>query len=335
MKKQTNAEIVESIKEKFGIDTTIEGDKLIGNCNVHGNFTRMLAGSRYNRYLCDSCAVDARCNSNRENAKTQRLDLEKLSGEFKILHNNLYEYCATDEKNKIGIYCKIHGLFSLYICSHKKGAGCPACKKQKITDKKVYSANIRKLIGKSNVVYANKQKTISKKVILELFRNSHGDKFDYIWVDFTGKSGTVVVVCSEHGNTTQIIDEHIKSVYGCRHCANYSVSSAELDWLASMGVQNKQKVIRHDLGHFKVDGFVEETNTVYEYFGDYWHGHPRLWGDYPFGINNRNKKMFIELFDETDKRLTIIRSLGYNIKYIWESEMIVRDYKGKLEYELY
>lgn len=27
----------------------------------------------------------------------------------------------------------------------------------------------------------------------------------------------------------------------------------------------------------KVDGFCEQTNTVYEYHGDYWHGNPDIY----------------------------------------------------------
>jgi hypothetical protein len=39
-----------------------------------------------------------------------------------------------------------------------------------------------------------------------------------------------------------------------------------------------------------VDGYDENTNTVYEYLGDYWHGNPEKF--YPKDINRDCKKTF-------------------------------------------
>ena len=52
--------------------------------------------------------------------------------------------------------------------------------------------------------------------------------------------------------------------------------------------------------------------------GDYWHGNPNL-----FNTNHINKnvnKTFGKLYNETLKKLEKLKSLGYNIKYIWEND---------------
>jgi len=73
---------------------------------------------------------------------------------------------------------------------------------------------------------------------------------------------------------------------------------------------------------FKFDGYCKETNTVYEFMGDFYHGNPKLYNQND--INPVNKKTFGELYSETLKRLELIKNEGYNIITIWES-----DYKNR------
>jgi len=61
-----------------------------------------------------------------------------------------------------------------------------------------------------------------------------------------------------------------------------------------------------------------ETNTVYEFLGDYWHGNPEVYD--PDEYNKSCSKTFGLLFDETNKRLEHIKSLGYNIITKWEND---------------
>ena len=340
-RKFTIEENLQDLKNKFGIDVKIEDgtdDKIIrGVCETHGVFTNVLAGLKYKRYICSSCGIDARHESNRKNAKSQKISLDELIVDFRKVHGDQYKYSTSDIYRKVDIECLIHGKFSMFTISHKNGYICPTCRKNSMLEIKLAKKEMRdlvtKTVGKSNVIIANTKRRVPKGKILELFREKHGDKFEYVWENFTGKSGSVIVVCPDHGSTTQIIDEHINSIYGCRYCANQSISSAETEWLKSIGIDNTQKIIHHDSGYYKVDGYDIETNTVYEYFGDYWHGHPRLWHDAPNGINDRCKKLFSELFHDTNIRLDTISKLGYNIKYIWESESLIRDYIGELEFE--
>ena len=71
---------------------------------------------------------------------------------------------------------------------------------------------------------------------------------------------------------------------------------------------------------YYADGFCRDTNTIYEYHGDYWHGNPRIFPSDDF--NKTTKCTYGELYDNTCKRESEIRGLGYNLVVIWESDWI-------------
>tara|TARA_R100001015_G_C4624844_1_gene183140 strand:- start:81 stop:2288 length:2208 start_codon:yes stop_codon:yes gene_type:complete len=104
-------------------------------------------------------------------------------------------------------------------------------------------------------------------------------------------------------------------------------SAQALAWLK--GIAERENIfIQHadNLGEqriqstpYRVDGFCEDTNTVYEYHGCYWHGCKKCFPD-------RNKmhpvidKTMKQLYVNTLKRDKIIKSLGYNLIIKWECD---------------
>jgi hypothetical protein len=91
-------------------------------------------------------------------------------------------------------------------------------------------------------------------------------------------------------------------------------SLKEKEWLDSLGITERQ----YPIENYRVDGYDPETNTVYEFLGDYWHGNPEVYD--PDEYNKSCSKTFGLLFDETNKRLEHIKSLGYNIITKWEND---------------
>ena len=67
---------------------------------------------------------------------------------------------------------------------------------------------------------------------------------------------------------------------------------------------------------YRVDGYCEETNTIYEFHGDYWHGNPAVYDRDVL----RNGKTMGEYYDNTIERENVLRSMGYNLVVMWESE---------------
>lgn len=68
---------------------------------------------------------------------------------------------------------------------------------------------------------------------------------------------------------------------------------------------------------YKADGYCEETNTIYEFYGDYWHGNPEVYDS--TAMNKVIGKPMGELYQKTIKRETQLILLGYNIIVTWEN----------------
>ena len=114
---------------------------------------------------------------------------------------------------------------------------------------------------------------------------------------------------------------------GCPHCAlSGGYSKSQIEWLETIAI-NEDIMIQHALspegeyviaGVGRVDGFCQQTNTVYEYHGDYWHGNPVIYD--PEEFNPTVNKTYGELYDKTVKRDLKIRDLGYILIVKWETE---------------
>jgi hypothetical protein len=68
----------------------------------------------------------------------------------------------------------------------------------------------------------------------------------------------------------------------------------------------------------KADAYDPITNTVYEFWGDFWHGNPNTTNSND--INSRNKKTYGELFEITQEKRKLILDAGYNLIEIWHSD---------------
>jgi len=95
----------------------------------------------------------------------------------------------------------------------------------------------------------------------------------------------------------------------------------------------------------KVDGFYvnpDGQKIVIEFLGNYFHGHPTLWGP---DEDKRDSfgRLHKDNFYNTERIFTKVASFGYIVRYVWESdyknlkglssvESILREFKGKLEY---
>jgi hypothetical protein len=71
---------------------------------------------------------------------------------------------------------------------------------------------------------------------------------------------------------------------------------------------------------YYADGYCEENRTVYEFYGDYWHGNPKVFS--PGDMNHRvtPPRTFGELYAETMLREKRIRQAGYRMEVIWEQD---------------
>lgn len=125
--------------------------------------------------------------------------------------------------------------------------------------------------------------------------------------------GTVLVYLNKHNITLR---EHV----------GYSMKC--IQWLESI-MKQEQIFIQHIINggeykipgtRFRVDGYCEATNTIYEFHGDCFHGNPDLFEEHEtpnFYNNNLTAK---ELYNKTKERENKIKELGYNLVTIWEND---------------
>ena len=90
-----------------------------------------------------------------------------------------------------------------------------------------------------------------------------------------------------------------------------------------MKIKNRQYFICP----FRVDGFDDKTNTIYEFLGDYYHGNPKKFKSND--VNKICKKSYKQLLTETMNRLNGLKLRGYNVNYIWESDW--KKYKNGID----
>jgi hypothetical protein len=219
-----------------------------------------------------------------------------------VIHKNKYDYSKikyTDTKTKILITCSDHGDFKQTPEKHMAGQGCGFC-------------------SRSSKYGSNK---ITNEIFINESRKIHGNKYDYSKVKVVNIRTKVIITCSDHGDFEQNPAVHSDMGLGCPRCtkdkSGANVSSSGDKWLDSLGeeVLEREKTMIIGNRRFKVDGFNKDTNTIYEYFGTFWHGHPSrkdLKGIHPF-----KKISYAELYQETLDRIQHLKDNGYKIIYEW------------------
>jgi hypothetical protein len=77
---------------------------------------------------------------------------------------------------------------------------------------------------------------------------------------------------------------------------------------------------------YPVDGYCQETNTIYEFYGDEFHGCPKH--KEADALSKQRRIKYSVLLERTNKKEQLIRSQGYNLVTMWECEF--KDFKRKL-----
>ncbi len=257
-------------------------------CLEHGSFWQQvslhLAGAG-----CPKCVIDK--------SKLGRDVFIKRSNK---LHNNKYDYSKVIYVNnitKVKITCPIHGEF-LQPPSKHLVTGCPKCSFE---------------IG-----HAKRRKTTEQ--FIEEARLKYGTKYNYDFVSYKTTNDKVKIICPKHGEFLQKPSVHLrKGSIGCPNCTT-SISIKETQWLDSLNNHNILRNFSFRIGKklFVVDGYDPFTNTIYEFYGDYWHGNLNKF--HPEQMNKRIKLTFGELYEKTINRENILIANGYKIISIWEKD---------------
>ena len=129
-----------------------------------------------------------------------------------------------------------------------------------------------------------------------------------------------------------ILDKIQKMIKPLGYSVHRENNVLESKFLTEKEIEIQRNIIRQYKipgTRYLVDGFDKETNTVYEFLGDFWHGHPKFPRD---KINEINHCTMEYLYNCTFQRLDHLKTLGYNVKYIWESDFKEKGIEGLQSY---
>lgn len=311
-KKQTSTEFIQKARLVHGDSYDYTRVEYINNstpvtivCREHGEFSQTPSNHVSRKSRCPSCAKKAK-------SVTMKHDTTSFIQKARLVHGDVYDYTRVEYVNNstpVTIVCKTHGEFSQTPNAHTDGckSGCPACGRQK--------------------------SDISRRLTQEQFVRRaveiHGDRYDYSKTVYIDNSTPVTIVCKIHGDFRTVAYSHIKRgrSSGCPQCGNLGISNKALAWLKEIATTTGAD-IQHALNggeftipgtRYKADGFCRATNTVYEFYGDKWHGNLRVYKPddkcHPFSNISADK-----LHKRTIERENTIKSLGYNVVSIWECD---------------
>lgn len=264
-------------------------DKIIIICKIHGEF-EILPSNFIKGQNCNIC-------SNRKKLTTKEF-IEKSI----IIHGTKYDYSKVNYDGmhkKVIIICKKHGDFNQTPSEHlNKKRGCFKCLGT------VYDLNS----------------------FIEKSKKNHGEKYDYSKVIYNGYYKKVIIICKIHGEFQQTPGDHYQNGSGCPKCANNQFSKMQIQWLEllsklyNINIQHSLNIGEYTINNtrYRADGYCKETNTIYEFHGNFWHGNPKIYLEND--INRCSKKTYGELYKKTLEKENKIKELGYNLEVMWESD---------------
>jgi len=222
----------------------------------------------------------------------RKLTTEEFISKSKQVHGNKYDYSTTIyiiSRKKVSIKCRSCGeLFHQKANDHLAGKGCIKC-----SGKYRYSSD--EFISKANKI--------------------HCHKYDYSKVHYINSHTKIKISCPKHGEFIQSPYHHLRGSE-CPQCL-HKISKRECDFMDYLQIS----IRNFSLPKWKkkyVDGYDPHTNTIYEFLGDYWHGNPEVYdGNH---TNPDTKLTFNTLLKRTFEKLNKMKSLGYNVKFIWEND---------------
>jgi len=255
-------------------------------CPSHGEF-RQLPNVHY-RSGCTECGLLKRTESRKNR-------IEDLIIKFREKHFDKYDYSEVKYikmRDKVKIRCKEHDFFFFQSPLKHLDSITGGCKKCNSIGKGVLS----------------EEEFISKSISV------HGVKYNYKKTLYKKSNSKVIIECEKHGFFEMTPNSHLMG-RGCPSC-NRNGSILENKWLDSYKIEKKNRQIK--IFNFFVDGLDEKTNTIYEFYGDFWHGNLNKYNKND--INPVNGLTFGQLYKKTIEREKYLKSIGYSIVSIWESD---------------
>ncbi|RWZ87244.1 MAG: DUF723 domain-containing protein [Hydrotalea sp. AMD] len=260
-------------------------------CPSHGEFLQKPRQHIERKSGCKLCG-------HKKQANKKSISRDEFINRAVKVHGTKHNYDYLEYTGFIqpaSLVCVVHGKFLFkYAYAHIiNGTGCPKCARES------HRSTTEDFIKKSSQLFPS------------LFTY---EVTEYITVDTP-----LTITCIFHGYQHITPIDHYR--IGCRMCKYNRMQDL---WLNDMDIPNNKdnRQVRlwiDNILHI-VDGFDKNTNTIYLFHGDYWHGNPNIYNS--LDVNKRNGKTFGELYQQTLDYENRLKNVGYNVISIWEQEWI-------------
>ena len=295
-KRYTNEEFIEKAKEVHGelynydsVEYITSHTKIIIDCSRHGEFVQT-PNSHLRGSGCPMCGQKIKDDAKRKTP-------EQFVKDAKDIHGDKYDYSKVVYVNSttpIIIICPIHGEFEQIPGGHLCG-GCKQCAHE-------YIGHCRRK---------------SQEKFIEEVSVKHNNKYKYNKVVYIHSHAPIIITCPDHGDFIQDPANH-RSGKGCSKCIG-KISKISMEWINMIMINCPKLLLEYHIPttRFYADGYDSETNTIYEFHGDYWHGNPTI---YTSNIYNSTTKCTMgDLYQKTQDKKKRCIELGYNYVEIWEN----------------
>lgn len=201
-------------------------------CPIHGEFYQE-PSAHVRGYDCP------KCSHSKQGKRTMNTDI--FIRKSKKIFGNKYTYENTKYVNadtKICITCPEHGDFYMMPFNHiTSKQGCPKC------------------VGRN----------LTTQEIIELFKQAHGNKYDYSKVIYDKAKSKVEIICPVHGSFFQTPQKHIDG-QGCPKCAGTQKLTTEEFIARSKQVHNS----KYDYSQVKYINNHSKIKIICPIHGEFW-----------------------------------------------------------------
>lgn len=119
--------------------------------------------------------------------------------------------------------------------------------------------------------------------------------------------------------TRKKMSEHLKNTIRKGKIKSIIISKKEREMVKLLKKMKIDCVPSYRIDSKICDIFIPSMNLIIEYFGDYWHCNPSKYkSDY---YNDKKGKTAKEIWEYDKMKVDLIKSYGYNLEIIWESEL--------------
>ena len=177
--------------------------------------------------------------------------MRKSTKEFiemsKLIHGDKYDYSLVDYKNnktKVEIICKIHGIF--------------------------YQTSKNHLINKQGCAKCAGVKLITTQEFIERSKLKHGDKYDYSLVNYKNSKSKVKIICKKHGLFEQIASNHITG-QNCPICAAYIIIEKNKKFDKDIFLERAIKIhgVKYDYSLVVINSIYEKICIICKRHGEF------------------------------------------------------------------